>query len=293
MNTIREITKINEEELQRGIAGTSASWHARYAKSPWIYAGNLDHGMTEGDVLAVLSQWGEIEDLSLAREEATGRSRGFAFCKYEDARSCVLAVDNMTGVRLCGRSLRVDHVENYRLPKNLMEKEEEETAGSRVMPGHAYAGQELASDFDLQKGHDLFAPPPAASEPVRDATQEANDKDRKAAKTRRKEERRKKREEKEQRRREREQKKMEREERRRERRARHVQEGEDEEEERHHKKRKRHKKDRSDENRPKDDGSKSSRQRYDSESDDEKRSHSRHKQKKKEREQLSAQGTQG
>jgi hypothetical protein len=48
MNSIREIEKINQEELDRGIAGTSASWHSQYEKSPWVYVGNLDHQLTEG-----------------------------------------------------------------------------------------------------------------------------------------------------------------------------------------------------------------------------------------------------
>ena len=54
MNTIREIAKINEQELERGIAGTPASWHAQYANSAWCYVGNLDHELTEGDVLVRL-----------------------------------------------------------------------------------------------------------------------------------------------------------------------------------------------------------------------------------------------
>eukprot|EP00536_Pseudo-nitzschia_multiseries_P006063 jgi/Psemu1/168305/gw1.125.110.1 len=125
MNTIREIETINQQELDRGIAGTKASWHSQFANSAWVYVGNLDHQLTEGDVLCVMSQYGEIEDVHLVREEDTGKSRGFAFLKYEDARSCVLAVDNLCGVSVLGRSLRVDHVERYRLPKKLQEQEEE------------------------------------------------------------------------------------------------------------------------------------------------------------------------
>lgn len=100
MNTIKEIQNINEQELERGLAGTAGSWHAQYAKSAWVYVGNLDHSLTEGDIICVLSQFGEVEDLNLAREEDTGKSRGFAFCKYEDARSCALAVDNFCGVEV-------------------------------------------------------------------------------------------------------------------------------------------------------------------------------------------------
>ena len=53
-----------------------------------------------GDILCVMSQFGEIEDINLARDEDTGKSRGFAFVKYEDARSCILAVDNLVGIKV-------------------------------------------------------------------------------------------------------------------------------------------------------------------------------------------------
>jgi RNA-binding motif protein, X-linked 2 len=43
----------------------------------------------------------QVEDVNLVRDKATGKSRGFCFLKYEDARSCVLAVDNLTGSKVC------------------------------------------------------------------------------------------------------------------------------------------------------------------------------------------------
>lgn len=217
MNTIREIERINHEELERGIAGTPASWHSQYAGSAWVYAGNLDHSLTEGDVLCVLSQYGEIDDIHLIREEDTGKSKGFAFVKYQDARSCVLAVDNLVGVevnkfncwsnmsllsfppltisgsvmctimQVCGRSLRIDHVERYKLPKHVLEKEDANVHEA----GQAYKGEELENEFSLQKGHDLFAQPSSREQE-------------KQTKRQRKEERKRKREERLDRRRERE-----------------------------------------------------------------------------------------
>jgi len=50
----------------------------------------------------------------MPRDKATGKRRGFAFLMYEDQRSTVLAVDNLNGVDLAGRILRVDHVQNYK-----------------------------------------------------------------------------------------------------------------------------------------------------------------------------------
>lgn len=67
--------------------------------------------------------------------------------------------------QLCGRSLRVDHVENYRLPKHILEKEEQVNAiiTKSSATGHAYLGQEFANEFNLERGQDLFAPPPSSS----------------------------------------------------------------------------------------------------------------------------------
>lgn len=53
----------------------------------------------------------------LCRDRDTGKSRGFAFLAYEDQRSTVLAVDNLSGARVAGRVIRVDHVDNYKIKR--------------------------------------------------------------------------------------------------------------------------------------------------------------------------------
>ena len=58
------------------------------------------HSISRRDILAVFSQYGEIVDVNLVRNEETGKSRGFAFICYEDQRSTVLAVDNLNGAKV-------------------------------------------------------------------------------------------------------------------------------------------------------------------------------------------------
>jgi len=161
MNTVREIEKINEAELRRGLVGTSSSWHETYRGSAWVFAGGLPFQLTEGDVLCVFSQWGEIEDLHLVRDEHTGKSKGFAFVKYEDWRSTVLAVDNMNGALLLGQTVRVDHKTDYRPPRR---KDVEEHSGDNKLPayepGHAYKDKVMIGPHSLSTGVDLFAPRP-------------------------------------------------------------------------------------------------------------------------------------
>ena len=56
---------------------------------------------------------------TLVREGSTGKSKGFGFICYEDQRSTILAVDNLNGTQLCKRTIGVDHVHTYKLPKDL------------------------------------------------------------------------------------------------------------------------------------------------------------------------------
>lgn len=59
-------------------------------------------------------RYGEIADIDMPRDKGTGKRRGFAFLMYEDQRSTVLAVDNLGGALVVGRTLRVDHVKDYK-----------------------------------------------------------------------------------------------------------------------------------------------------------------------------------
>ncbi|KAJ0178807.1 hypothetical protein K1T71_005582 [Dendrolimus kikuchii] len=67
----------------------------------------------------------------MIRDKATGKPRGFAFICYEDQRSTILAVDNLNGIKILGRTLRVDHCEQYKAPNADMSKVDELTAAIR------------------------------------------------------------------------------------------------------------------------------------------------------------------
>lgn len=78
----------------------------------WIYAGGLPFELTEGDIVCVFSQYGEITEMTLSRDRDTGKSRGFGFIKYEDPRSCELAVSNFHGASIVGRRIKVSFANN-------------------------------------------------------------------------------------------------------------------------------------------------------------------------------------
>lgn len=122
LTLVKRIQNINKKEAALGIS-EDASWHAKYKDSAYVYVGGIPFDLTEGDLLAVFAQYGEVVDANLVRDKGTGKSKGFAFIAYEDQRSTNLAVDNLNGAQILGRTIRVDHVTKYKK----LEEEDEET----------------------------------------------------------------------------------------------------------------------------------------------------------------------
>ncbi|KAI5288021.1 hypothetical protein KEM52_001338 [Ascosphaera acerosa] len=114
MNAMQATQRLVQREL--GCA-PKASWHVDYRDTAWVYVGGLPFDLSENDVLTIFSRFGEPVEIGLIRDKKTGKSRGFAFLKYEDQRSTDLAVDNLTGARVLGRMLRVDHARYKRREK--------------------------------------------------------------------------------------------------------------------------------------------------------------------------------
>ncbi|KAM1115360.1 hypothetical protein TB2_038440 [Malus domestica] len=137
LTLVKRIQNINSREAQLGIS-EEASWHAKYKDSAYVYVGGVPFDLTEGDLLAVFAQYGEIVDVNLVRDKATGKSKGFAFVAYEDQRSTILAVDNLNGAQILGRTIRVDHVTKY---KKKEEEDEEEAQRKREERGVCRAFQ--------------------------------------------------------------------------------------------------------------------------------------------------------
>ena len=108
MNTIRQTALLNKRELENAIP-PSASWHVDYRDTAWVYIGGLPLDLSEGDVVTIFSQFGHPTHINLIRDKETGKIKGFGFLKYEDQRSCDLAVDNLGGAKVLDRMLRVDH----------------------------------------------------------------------------------------------------------------------------------------------------------------------------------------
>ena len=124
LSKIKQIQRLNEEELNFNISGT-ASWHYKYRDSSYIFICGFPKEVTEGDLVIVFSQYGEIIDCRIVRDKKTGKSKGFGYICYEDQRSTILAVDNLNGIKIGEKFILVDHVEEYRLPKEFEQSDDE------------------------------------------------------------------------------------------------------------------------------------------------------------------------
>ena len=114
LTNARNQQELSERELHLGVANSNQSWHSLHKNSAYVYAGGLPYDLSEGDIICVFSQYGEIVDINLIRDKATGKSKGFCFLAYEDQRSTILAVDNLNTAKVCNRQIRVQHVSDYK-----------------------------------------------------------------------------------------------------------------------------------------------------------------------------------
>lgn len=125
--------------------------------------------MSEGDIVTIFSQYGEPVYVNLVRDKETGKSKGFAFLKYEDQRSCDLAVDNLSGAKIMGRIVSVDHTrykkkEGEELRDNtygLADEDEDAGAGKKVADTESESEEERRPVLkeerelaDLLRNHD-------------------------------------------------------------------------------------------------------------------------------------------
>jgi RNA-binding motif protein, X-linked 2 len=66
ITNIKNRQRDRENEVLQGLS-EKASYHYDFKHSAYIYAGQLSFKLTEGDLLAIFSEYGEIVDVNLVR----------------------------------------------------------------------------------------------------------------------------------------------------------------------------------------------------------------------------------
>ncbi len=75
--------------------------------STQLYVGNLDIKVTENDLHTAFGACGTVVEVSLIKDRATGRPRGFGFVTMGSPEEAQRAIETLNGKDLGGRALSV------------------------------------------------------------------------------------------------------------------------------------------------------------------------------------------
>lgn len=73
-----------------------------------IYVGNLSYRMTEEELEATFSPFGEVIRVKIVKDRETHRSKGFGFVEMQDSEAGNKAIEELNGKEVGGRELRVN-----------------------------------------------------------------------------------------------------------------------------------------------------------------------------------------
>lgn len=73
-----------------------------------LFVGSLPYSTTEDELHQLFSQYGEITELRVITDRATGRSKGIAFVTYTTEESAQAAIEAMNNYELGGRTIVVN-----------------------------------------------------------------------------------------------------------------------------------------------------------------------------------------
>src|SRR3982751_5797302 len=73
-----------------------------------LYVGNLPYEVGETELQALFAQAGSVESVTVMRDQATGRARGFAFVEMGTDEEAQTAIRDLNASQIGGRSLTVN-----------------------------------------------------------------------------------------------------------------------------------------------------------------------------------------
>ncbi|GAX78054.1 hypothetical protein CEUSTIGMA_g5496.t1 [Chlamydomonas eustigma] len=80
-----------------------------------LYVGGLEETITESTLHAAFIPFGDIKDVNIPLDHASGKHRGFGFVEYEEKDDAAAAIDNMHNAELFGRVLKVNYAQPMKI----------------------------------------------------------------------------------------------------------------------------------------------------------------------------------
>ncbi|KAA1471528.1 splicing factor, CC1-like protein [Dentipellis sp. KUC8613] len=124
-----------------------------------LYVGSLHFNLTESDIKQVFEPFGELEFVDLHRDPMTGRSKGYAFVQYKRPEDARMALEQMEGFELAGRTLRVNTVHEKGSMKYTPQDSLDEAGGGNLNAASRQAlMQKLARIEPTSKAEPIMRP---------------------------------------------------------------------------------------------------------------------------------------
>ncbi|KAL5535384.1 RSD1 [Sanghuangporus sanghuang] len=131
-----------------------------------LYVGSLHFNLTESDIKQVFEPFGELDFVDLHRDPATGRSKGYAFVHYKRAEDAKMALEQMEGFELAGRTLRVNTVHEKGQSKIITQDSLDEGGGGNLNAASRQALMQKLARIDSAPTIQQQVMKPAISQPM-------------------------------------------------------------------------------------------------------------------------------
>ncbi|KAH8790285.1 putative Polyadenylate-binding protein, cytoplasmic and nuclear [Hyaloscypha finlandica] len=125
-----------------------------------IYVKNIPVEVTDEEFRELFEKYGEVTSASLARDQETGKSRGFGFVNFINHEHAAKAVDELNGKDFKGQDLYVGRAQKKHEREEELRKSYE---AARIEKASKYQGvnlyvKNLDDEVDDEKLRELFAP---------------------------------------------------------------------------------------------------------------------------------------
>ncbi|KAI1006491.1 Polyadenylate-binding protein, cytoplasmic and nuclear [Podosphaera aphanis] len=141
-----------------------------------IYIKNIPLEVTDDEFRDLFEKYGEVTSASLARDQETGKSRGFGFVNFINHEHAALAVEELNGKDFKGQDLYVCRAQKKHEREEELRKSYE---AARIEKASKYLGvnlyvKNLDDEVDDEKLQELFAPfgPITSAKVMRDSAPE-------------------------------------------------------------------------------------------------------------------------
>ncbi|MDE3046692.1 MAG: RNA-binding protein [Verrucomicrobiota bacterium] len=99
-----------------------------------LYVGNLNFEANEDQVRELFGTFGAVEDVKIVMDRFTGRSRGFAFVRFDTADSAGKAKEALNGQPFQGKTLVIDWARTEQRDRPAGDRPERPAGGGEFRP---------------------------------------------------------------------------------------------------------------------------------------------------------------